>query len=341
MAQQNSVPGAYPFASINGFSTPLSRFSQTSSALFEAMHAAVGAESVARVETQYQRYGISKRRAQQAPAVVLVLEAVLHSITGIDVFTFSSGGTREGLLYDYVSPRDRLADPVEAGVLSLLDDASDKRVQRAFTAITKSGIAIQASPEWPHDLEAALPDWVSDGRLLALVAACAAHAPTLAQVPRDTSASRALASVVTGELAGLVGGTHAMLARFALACCEACDGESVDADGVYAQLVHNVLGAQDALWARYVGRIAGLLRLVPLESVREIRASRARWHDPHHHKRCAGPAWSLQMKLALDPVVDNSIVRGYLDRMGVGLKVGGDGEHALARVYVEVAYEFV
>lgn len=57
-------------------------------------------------------YGMSKRRREQFPAIVHVVQSLVEAIPKIKQVTFCSGGNREGVLYMKLPLHIREADPV-------------------------------------------------------------------------------------------------------------------------------------------------------------------------------------------------------------------------------------
>ena len=182
-------------------------------------------------------FGVSKRRASQIPAIAMVVECLKDVLPKIDHVTFVQGGVREGLVFDMLPKAVRSQVPLDNFV---------KRWRSTYhntlLNLLKSAI--------PAGLAEDLFDIFS-----ALIAAIDFHS----LYPKDTRPSAALHSTTTGNLGELNGLTHWQRAALAVLLCERWGGKIPPADERFLLAMLSILGAKNAWWCSYAGRIAALI----------------------------------------------------------------------------------
>jgi retrograde regulation protein 2 len=135
MLMHNDPIQPYPIPIIGGYTVSGTYFRQT--------------QDMLRVNEQYtgKVYGMSKRRRQQFPAIVAVVEKLIGAVPNIRSVTFCAGGNREGFLMMMLPKDVREMDPLLFFNLPVSDgSASQKTIFRSIE----------------HCLENALPEAAYD-----------------------------------------------------------------------------------------------------------------------------------------------------------------------------------
>ena len=215
----------YPIQSINGYSTDGRSF------LFGLDGLQVTSET----------FRVSSRRASQAPAVRVLIEAIRLSSIPIFEVHFARGGVREGLLYTGLDPSVRAQHPLVAATLPYAPKSADCLV----------GLLRDSIPDCSSFIE---PDI-----LISVINLLYVHDP----LPKDIRAAAALRSTTTGILAGAHGLSHREMGLLALVLCERWGADHSDLDiGLYHDLQRQY--GELSWWMKYVGRAAnGLANLFP------------------------------------------------------------------------------
>jgi retrograde regulation protein 2 len=210
-------------------------------------------------------FRVSKRRAAQVPAVAFLINCLTAALPFITDVRFCQGGVREGWLYTHhLPPALRSQDPLCAATAQF-NNPYPSQSYSATQPLTPSAAAHIASllhaalptPESGTVLNRALPPLFDTHLTRAL-------ADTMylgLSHPKETRSLNALMLPLTGALASAHGVGHAQRAILALALA-ARWGDAADIpapfDGVRERL-ERVLTPQEAWWAGYLGRVAGVV----------------------------------------------------------------------------------
>ena len=183
---------------------------------------------------------MSARRAAQVPAVALLVRA-LAAVVPVRETRFCQGGVREGWLFASLPRETQVLHPlvVAAGAM---DGA---RAEGAEGIAALLGAALPAPGVFDRNVLSAL----------------AAALNAFAGAPKDVQAAAALRCTTTGALAGAHGLAHEDRARLGVMLCERHGGREalpVAERGFYDALA-GLLGREEAWWAKYIGRVAGVL----------------------------------------------------------------------------------
>ncbi|KAE9382250.1 hypothetical protein N431DRAFT_425681 [Stipitochalara longipes BDJ] len=222
----------YPIPAIGGYAVPGHRFIKWR----EMLHA-----------NNYEEgkiYGMSKRRREQFPAIVTVVQSLVEAIPRIKEVIFCSGGNREGVLFMKIPPEIRESDP-----LPLLPSGSPNQKEEVLGAIVTcitsalpKGYSANFSPEVLHYIARNI--WQDMGD------------------PDDANSAKALHNPISGQLAGLPGMTHQMRAILALTLCARWGTVPGPADKKLYENLQALTGPELSWWCDYVGTVAGLLALL-------------------------------------------------------------------------------
>ncbi|EHL02817.1 putative Retrograde regulation protein 2 [Glarea lozoyensis 74030] len=179
----------YPIPAIGGYVVPGNRFAKWR----EMLHA-----------NNYDDgkiYGLSKRRRQQFPAIVTVVQALVEAVPKIKQVVFCSGGNHEGVLFMKLSPECREQHPLSFLPSKITIEESDgvDAVARFILSSMPSGYPAVFSR---HIIKyIASNTWQDMGD------------------PDSANSAKALHDPISGTLAGLPGMTHQARSVLALTMC--------------------------------------------------------------------------------------------------------------------------
>ncbi|KAH7400453.1 putative retrograde regulation protein 2 [Cadophora sp. MPI-SDFR-AT-0126] len=222
----------YPIPAIGGYTVPGSRFIKWQ----EMLHV-----------NNYEEgkiFGMSKRRRQQFPAIVSVVQSLVEAIPKIKQVIFCSGGNREGVLYMKLPPAIRESNP-----LALLPGGAPNQDPKVLDSIVQT--LLTAMPEgFPSILSHELLHFVARNTWQSM------------GDPDGANSAKALHNPITGMLAGLPGMTHEIRAVVALTMSArwGIDLGRVDR-GVHDNL-RALVGHETAWWCDYVGTLASFLATI-------------------------------------------------------------------------------
>ncbi|OQV07260.1 hypothetical protein CLAIMM_11718 [Cladophialophora immunda] len=313
MSQHKVSP--YPIPIINGFCVTKREFQQTG-----AITAVAAEESVFR---------ISKRRAEQVPAVAFLVNVLVDALPMIQQVRFCQGGVREGFLFDTLDAPTKALDPLAAATAPYgHSSAAD------LAALLWDGL-----PGVNH-LDRSLPASFTPALVRAVADMMYLHLP----LPKETRSLAALHAPLTGVLTAAHGVAHAARAILALALCARWNVDLPPPHEALHARLRAVLTHQEGFWASYLGALAGLLGTVyPAGHVDPKRPRirlAARWADGLGKKGLSqGVVLDLKCRredpmtvpLALNPLVDD------LEKVGKKKNRVG-GEHGFG-VPVQVEIE--
>lgn len=219
----------YPISSIGGYTVPGNRFIKWR----EMLHA-----------NNYEDgkiFGMSKRRREQFPAIVTVVQSLVEAIPKIREVTFCSGGNREGVLFMKLPHQIRESHPVPlfpSGELKY-DPETVKAVTEVIISALPSNSPASLSKELVHYLARNI--WQDAGE------------------SEDTNSARSIHAPTSGVLAGLPGINHETRAILALALCARWGSDLGTGDSKMRDNLQGLIGHELSWWCDYVGTVCRLL----------------------------------------------------------------------------------
>lgn len=222
----------YPISSIGGYTVPGSRFIKWR----EMLHA-----------NNYEDgkiFGMSKRRREQFPAIVAVVQALIEAVPKIREVTFCSGGNREGVLFMKLPRYIRESHPVPlfpSGSLKQDADSIDG-VTDILVAALPNNVPGTITKEILHYIARNI--WQDQGEA------------------EDTNSARAIHAPTSGALAGLPGINHETRAILALTLCARWGSDLGSADTKVRDNLRDLIGREISWWCDYVGTVSRLLSTV-------------------------------------------------------------------------------
>ena len=186
----------------------------------------------------YSKFGISKRRASQLPAIALLVNALTKAIGPISTVYFAQGGLREGLLFSTLPTSIRSTHPIIAATAPFV----------LYPTIYLADILEDGLPPF----HTALFSFVDRTFLDALGNLLQVHA----DYPKDIQAASALRSTTTGVLGNAHGLSHDERVLMGLTLCERWGGDLPPGDEKFYGELKQLVGRKKAWWAKYVGGLA-------------------------------------------------------------------------------------
>lgn len=220
----------YPVPIINGF--------QVSKREFENI---VNVQEVAATQDVFR---VSKRRAEQVPAVAFLVETLVEALPMIEEIRFCQGGVREGYLYGMLDAQTKAMDPLVAATAKY---------------------ANPSSAEIAELLNRALPGENSLGRFLPstfrapLIRALADMMFVHSSLSKESRSLAALYTPITGGLASAHGVSHVDRTLLALMLCRRWDGDLAPPHDQQHSRLQHLLTAQEVFWSHYLGSVAELI----------------------------------------------------------------------------------
>ena len=221
----------YPIPDIGGFTVSGSQFIQT-----KAMLKANDQEG--------KVFGMSKRRRQQFPAIVMVVDALIQAIPRIKQVIFCSGGNREGVLYMKLPLSVRERDP-----LQILSRGIESRPGASVDAIVSV-------------LSGSLPDTCPSIFSANLLRYIVCNTWINMGASDDANSAKALHCPISGLVAGLPGLTHQTRAVIALTMCARWGTDLGPIDRLLYNNLRRLIGASMSFWCEHVGTVARLLAYI-------------------------------------------------------------------------------
>jgi retrograde regulation protein 2 len=218
----------YPIPDIGGFTVSGAQFTQT-----KAMLKANDQEG--------KVFGMSKRRRQQFPAIVMVVDALIQAIPRISQVVFCSGGNREGVLYMKLPLLVRESDP-----LQILPGCLDSRSGASADAIVSV-------------FSGSLPDTCPSIFSANLLRYIACNTWINMGASDDANSTKALHCPISGQIASLPGLTHRIRAVIALTMCARWGTDLGLIDRLLYNNLRQLVGASTSFWCDHVGTVARLL----------------------------------------------------------------------------------
>jgi retrograde regulation protein 2 len=289
----------YPIPAIGGYAVPGRRFVKWR----EMLHA-----------NNYEEgkiYGMSKRRREQFPAIVTVVQSLVEAIPRIKEVIFCSGGNREGVLFMKLPPEIRESNP-----LPLLPSGSPN--QRSEVVDSIASCITSALPKgYPAVFSSELMQYVGRNIWQDM------------GDPDDANSAKALHDPISGQLAGLPGMTHQIRAILALAMCARWGTVPGPADKMLYENLQALVGPELSWWCDYIGTVAGFLAtLTPILPSSENALSKMvkfeTWTGQGMGKK--GHKVGIRLKIVLGEDAPHGVRAGDLEgmfgRVGKGLPLG-------------------
>lgn len=222
----------YPIPAIGGYTAPGNRFIKWR----EMLHA-----------NNYEEgkiHGMSKRRREQFPAIVSVVQSLVEAIPKIGQVIFCSGGNREGVLYMKLSPAIRESNPI-----ALLPGGASNQDSLVLDAIVQK--LVLAMPEgYPNIFSKELLHFVARNTWQAM------------GDPDGANSAKALHNPITGTLAGLPGMTHELRAVLALVMSARWGNDLGRVDRGIHETLRALVGHDISWWCDYIGTVASFMATV-------------------------------------------------------------------------------
>jgi retrograde regulation protein 2 len=289
----------YPIPSIGGYNVPGHRFIKWR----EMLHV-----------NNYEDgkiYGMSKRRREQFPAIVTVVQSLVEAIPRIKEVVFCSGGNREGVLFMKLPPETRESSPIP---LLPAGSANQKKevVDSIATCITSA-----LPKDYPAIFSAELLNYVAKNIWQNM------------GDPDDANSAKALHNPISGQLAGLPGATHQIRGILALTMCARWGTMPSPADKKLYENLQALIGPEMCWWCDYIGTVAGLLAtLTPASPSSEDALGKIvkfeTWTGHGLGKK--GHKVGIRLKIVLSEYARLGIragdVEGIFGRVGKGLPLG-------------------
>ncbi|KAH8676543.1 putative retrograde regulation protein 2 [Tricladium varicosporioides] len=221
----------YPIPAIGGYSAPGNRF--------------INWREMLRTNNYEESkiFGMSKRRREQFPAIVTVVQALVEAVPKVKKVIFCSGGNREGVLYMKLPPQVRESNP-----LGLLPGGHtlSKSIIEGVTGTLISSL----TPGYPNIFSREILNYVSKHIWLDM------------GDPDDANSAKALHNPISGPLAGLPGMTHEIRAVLALILCSRWGSDLGPGDRRRAENLQALIGHELGWWCQYIGSVAQSLAII-------------------------------------------------------------------------------
>ena len=251
MSQHVATP--YPIPIINGFTVSGESFANT-----ESVQAAVLASRRDKAESIFQ---VSKRRADQVPAVAFLISCLLEALpVQIKDVVFSQGGVREGALYQSLRQQIRFGTPlIAAEIMYAPEPVGRGTVVMALSAAlppTPPPLSRRSKVEVPKK-----PDVIDWKLLQFLIATEGNFAELNGNGTKETTASAALRITTSGTIAGILQLRHVQRAAIALALCARYGGSASlpPEDQAFFLRMQSVAGLEVSWWCNYIGYLCALI----------------------------------------------------------------------------------
>lgn len=228
----------YPISSSNTYAVRGSRFKETARMLqLNASH-------------EGKIFGLSKRRRQQFPAIVAVVDAFVQAVPYLGWVTFCGGSNRQGALMMKLPREIRESSPLD--VLANLKDDAERQVFQAILS--------KLADSLPPDLTPAIPTIFTTGSGTLFVREIWRRSGHDA----DANSSFALHDAVSRDT-DCPGLTHLVRALLGVGIAARWGGGLGPLDALLHKGLQGILddrAAGAAFWAQYLGAVAGVLAAV-------------------------------------------------------------------------------
>lgn len=251
---QNQVHGHnYPISIVNGFTAHKDAFQDT-----EAVQRAA--------KSAHKIFRVSDRRRKQVPAVAFLVNALANALPyGIKEAQFCQGGVREGALFHDLPRSIRAQDPLEVATSPLRETCAPQLTALLRDALPENKVTSSFETEsdwddWSTDGADTIPSSIDAHVICAMANMFYVHA----SMSKDSASASALQSTNTGILASVHGVSHLDRALLALMLEARYEGELPPREYRLKAALRQLLTAEEAWWAEYLGRVGLVLsRLFP------------------------------------------------------------------------------
>ncbi|KAF8860868.1 putative retrograde regulation protein 2 [Acephala macrosclerotiorum] len=289
----------YPIPAIGGYTAPGHRFIKWR----EMLHA-----------NNYEEgkiHGMSKRRREQFPAIVAVVQSLVEAIPKVKEVTFCSGGNREGVLYMKLPAKTRELNPIRL----LTGDLFYNNTETILNVV--EFLEKLAFPKgYPKILSQELLVYIAE------------HIWEDMGNRDDANASRALHNPLSGELAGLPGMTHEMRAVLSLILCSRWGNDLGPIDQKVQTNLQALIGAELSWWCDYVGTFVRFLAT----TIPVFPPKPSTLYDVVHVKNCStghglgrkGHKVGIKLEMSVSSKCGLSAgeLEGIFGKVGKGLHLG-------------------
>jgi retrograde regulation protein 2 len=190
-------------------------------------------------------FRVSDRRANQVPAVALLVSCLTEVLPAVKTVSFAQGGVREGALFAKLTAAQKAEHPVETAT-------------KKFATVSAASITDVLLSSIPPNLANYLSRMgITKPLLQALAQSMYIHNV----LNKDIQAASGLRSTTTGVLGGMHGADHEGRALLAVMLCERWGGSGAlsPADADFHGRLLALISPEAAWWALYLGRIGALL----------------------------------------------------------------------------------
>ncbi|KAK9479783.1 Ppx/GppA phosphatase family-domain-containing protein [Lipomyces japonicus] len=195
------------------------------------------------IEDLEKVFRISKRRAMQIPALLVLVRALIVTAPSIISIYFCQGGVKEGLLFEKIPPEVRLMDPLVT---------STKRLAKPASAHILELVQLVTPPSL-------VPLYIFERMLPAVAYSAYEHM----NYSKDTRATAALIFATFGNLSTAYGLSHIDRALLGLILCERWGGDVMDdeiKDGLRNVVIKECGGSSVYLfWGQYIAILLQIL----------------------------------------------------------------------------------
>jgi retrograde regulation protein 2 len=230
MSQHQVKP--YPIPIINGFKTSIQQFNNTQLVTTVA-------------EENDNIFRVSDRRANQVPAVALLVSCLTEVLPSVKMIQFAQGGVREGALFLKLSDEVKAQNPI--------DTATSK-----FATISAHTIFKLLLNAIPAKIENQVSGFgIHDNLIKAFSQSMYIHNT----MNKDIQGASGLRSTTSGILGSIHGADHEGRAILAIMLCERWGGIGSLSPGdvdFYRRLIA-LLSPAEAWWAVYLGRVGAVI----------------------------------------------------------------------------------
>lgn len=242
MLMHTDIIQPYPFPTVGGYRVSGKRILETDKLLL--INLAEG-----------KIFGMSKRRRQQFPAVVTVVQAIAEAIPRISDIYFCGGGNHEGVLFMKLPTEVREVHPLSVVKLAV----SPGDIITAFDPIAQ--MLISAYPPGLYLHESITEHMHFIGR----------NIWTGLGFSDDINSSKTLHQFTSGQFSRIPGLTHETRAGLALTLCARWGNSFGPADKQLRDDLIRIGGPHVGFWCDYIGAVARAIAIIlPVPPVHEV-----------------------------------------------------------------------
>jgi retrograde regulation protein 2 len=255
-------------------------------------------------------YGLSKRRREQFPAIVTVVQALVEAVPKIKQVVFCSGGNREGVLFMKLPLQAREQHPL------------------SFLPTPRSGGSSDTVDAIAKFISSSLPNGYPPVFSSHILKYIASNTWQDMGDPDSANSAKALHNPISGTLAGVPGMTHQARGIVALTMCHRWGSDLGPVDRKLADILQALVGPEYTWWCQYLGVVARMLAIVmPNQptSEAEILKRIALDAKTSHGLGKKGHKVGIRLMISVHPNVKGDLssfeIEKLFDKIGKGLKV--------------------